>query len=434
MTLPALNDLKKMEKRIRMKRITEGALTRVYLILLVLFATSCIEEIDTTSFTYEKLLVVDANISDQAKAHEVRLFYTSPIDGDVDDTFNAATGATVWVEDNLGIRTYFTEQSSGNYLSSAAFAGEAGKSYTLFITTREGKRYQSSVEKLVAAPEITGIYNRFAVEPVGQEAISTPGIQFFIDVEDDSQSTQFYRYEWTDAHQVIVPFPKKYETTIIYPGGMSEPIYILDPFNINVSECYRESRFDEVVLASSASNSNRELREIPIFFSEASNFDVTTKYSIEVTQRAISVQAYGYYRKIEMFNESNGSLFDKQHGAIVGNILSMDSPDEKVLGYFEVSGASSKRVFLEPFQLDEKVMDYVVRTCEEYDVLEFEGDLNSFYKATGVPEILWGDELVKRAFYEVYDYDPLNDTKFLAHRLCIDCRTRGSLGKPEWWQ
>ena len=79
-------------------------------------------------------------------------------------------------------------------------------------------------------------------------------------------------------------------------------------------------------------------------------------------------------------------------------------------------------------------MDYVVRTCEEYDVLEFEGDLNSFYKANGVPEILLGDELLKRAFYEVYDYDPLNDTKFLAHRLCIDCRNRGSIGKPDWWQ
>ncbi|WP_185096897.1 DUF4249 domain-containing protein [Roseivirga seohaensis] len=413
-----------------MKRITEGALTQVYLILLVLFATSCIEEIDTTSFTYEKLLVVDANISDQAKAHEVRLFYTSPIDGDVDDTFNAATGATVWVEDNLGIRTYFTEQSSGNYLSSASFAGEAGKSYTLFITTREGKKYQSSVEKLVPAPEISEIYNRFAIKPIGQKANPTPGIQFFIDVEDAGQSTQFYRYEWTDAHQVIVPYLKKYEATPIY--GIGDPIWVIAPFDIDVTECYRESRFDEVVLATSAS-SNGELREIPIRFSKASEFDVTTMYSIEVTQRAISAQAYSYYRKIELFNESNGSLFDKQHGAIVGNISSMDSPDEKVLGYFEVSGESSKRVFLEPSQLDEKVMDYVVRTCEEYYALEFEGDLNLFYKANGVPEDLLGDELVRRAFYEVYDYDSFTDTKFLAHRLCIDCRTRGSLGKPEWW-
>ncbi|WP_339698327.1 DUF4249 domain-containing protein [uncultured Roseivirga sp.] len=424
-----------MLKSGRMSMANYKTVLKLCLMCLVMFvAIACIEEIDTTSFTFEKVLVVDANISDQAKAHEVHLTYTSPIDGTADGSSNAASGATIWVEDDLGNRVDFTEQRAGFYLSPDTFAGEVGRSYTLLIITNEGNKYQSSFEKLVQAPEVSAIYNKFAIKPLGQKAIATPGVQFFIDVEDDSQSTQFYRYEWTDAHQVVVPYPKKYETTIIYPGGMTDPIYILDPFNTDVSECYRESRFDEVVLASSASNSNRELREIPIFFSEASNFDVTTKYSIEVTQRAISVQAYSYYRKIELFNESNGSLFDKQHGAIVGNILSMDSPDEKVLGYFEVSGASSKRVFLEPSQLDEKVMDYVVRTCEEYDVLEFEGDLNSFYKANGVPEILLGDELLKRAFYEVYDYDPLNDTKFLAHRLCIDCRNRGSIGKPDWWQ
>tara|TARA_R110001599_G_scaffold45036_3_gene133567 strand:- start:16926 stop:18173 length:1248 start_codon:yes stop_codon:yes gene_type:complete len=414
-----------------MKKVNYKIAAKFCLIsLLVVLSTSCIEEIDIASFTYEKLLVVDANISDQAEAHEVRLFYTSQIDRDVNDASNAAVGATVWVEDDLGNRTNFTEQSTGSYLSPDTFFGEEGRSYTLFITTSEGRKYQSSVEKLVAAPEISEIYNRFAIKPIGQKATSTPGIQFFIDVEDDSGSTQFYRYEWTDAHQVIVPYLKKYEATAIY--GISDPIWVIAPFDEDVIECYRESRFDEVVLASST-GSNGELREIPIRFSEASEFDVTTMYSIEITQRAISAQAYSYYRKIELFNESNGSLFDKQQGTIVGNISSMDSPDEKILGYFEVSGASSKRVFLEPSELDEKVMEYVVRTCEEFDVLEFEGDLNFFYRGIGVPEILLGDELVKRAFYEVYDYDPLNDTKFLAHRLCIDCRKRGNLGKPNWW-
>ncbi len=429
MALPILHDLKKMEKRIRMKRITEGALTRVYLILLVLFATSCIEEIDTTSFTYEKLLVVDANISDQAKAHEVRLFYTSPIDGDVDDTFNAATGATVWVEDNLGVRTYFTEQSSGNYFSSVAFAGEAGKSYTLFITTREGKKYQSSVEKLVPAPEITEIYNRFAIESTGQKATSTPGVQFFIDVEDAQQSTQFYRYEWTDAHQVIVPFIKKYDAVFAGWAG-----YVISPFNEDVKECYRENSFDNLILANSASSSNGELREIPIRFSAASDFDVTTMYSIEITQRAVSAEAYSYYRKIKLFNESNGSLFDKQQGIIVGNISSIDTPDEQVLGYFEVSGASSKRIYIGSSELDEEVLEYVVRPCEKYSEMGFEGSLNTFYEAEDLPEDQRGAVIPIRELYELYDIEQGTGMKLLAHRLCSDCRKRGSLEKPEWWQ
>ena len=398
--------------------------------LLVFVTSACIEEIETTSFSFERLLVVDANISDQTKAHEVRLSFTTPIDGDVD--FHAATGATVWVENDLGNRVYFTEQSFGSYFSPDTFAGEPGRNYALFITTIDGKRYQSSFEKLVAAPEVTEIYNRFAIEATGQKAEAIAGIQFFIDVKNADQSTKFYRYEWTDAHQIITPYVKKWEATPVYVGlSMS---YRITPFVGDVSECYRESRFNELILATSTNNSNGELSEIPVKFAAAADFDVTTTYSIEVTQRAISAQAYSYYRKIELFNESNGSLFDKQQGVIVGNISSIDSPDEQVLGYFEVAGASSKRVFLEPSDLDEKIMEYVVRPCERYSAMSYDGSLTSFYEAEDLPEDMRGGAIPIRGLYELYDYDGSTGVKFLAHRFCVDCRRRGNLGKPDWWQ
>ncbi len=399
--------------------------------MLVAFTTnSCIEEIETSSFTFEKLLVVDANISDQTKPHEVRLTYTAPVDGDVDDISNAVSGATVWVEDDLGSRVDFVEQSAGIYSSPTTFAGKPGRSYALFITTSEGKRYQSLFEKLVQAPEISAIYNRFAIESTGQTAESIPGVQFFIDVEDDSQSTQFYRYEWTDAHQIIVPFLKKWEAIPTY--GFSVTFKIV-PFNEDVKECYRESQFNELILATSANNINDGLSEIPVNFIAASEFDVTTMYSIEVTQRAISAQAFSYYRKMELFNESNGSLFDKQQGVIVGNISSIDSPDEQVLGYFEVAGASSKRVFVEPFDLDEKVMDYIVRPCEKYPVLEYEKSLELFYDPKYLSDAEQATIVPIRELYELYDIDEGTPVKFLAHHLCADCRRRGSIGKPDWW-
>lgn len=415
-----------------MKKVNYKISIKLCLIWLVMFtATACIEELEKTSFTFEKLLVVDANISDQIKAHEVRLSYTSPVDGDVDDISNSASGATVWIEDNLGNRTDFVEQNAGSYLSPNTFAGEAGRSYALFITTSDGKRYQSSFEKLVSAPEINEIYNRFATESTDQTGGTVPGVQFFIDVENAGQGTQFYRYEWTDAHQILAPYPKKWEATPVYVGlSMS---YKITPFVGDVSECYREDRFNELILATSTNNSNGELREVPIKFSVASDFDVTTMYSIEVTQRAISAQAYSYYRKIELFNESNGSLFDKQQGVIVGNISSIDAPNEQVLGYFEVSGASSKRVFIEPYELDEEVMVYVNRPCETYSALEFEGALTAFYEAEDLPEEQRGGVIPIRELYELYDYDQWTGFKFLAHRLCVDCRRRGDIGKPDYW-
>ncbi|KYG76683.1 hypothetical protein AWN68_06560 [Roseivirga echinicomitans] len=402
--------------------------------MVVFTTTDCIEELETTSFTYEKLLVVDANISDQVKAHEVRLTYTSPVDGDAGDLLNTVSGAAVWIEDDLGMRVDFTEQSAGFYFSPDTFAGVSGRSYALFITTNEGKRYQSSFEKLVQAPEISEIYNRFAVESTDQKGGATPGVQFFIDVKDADQSTQFYRYEWTDAHQIMVPYIKKYEATTYYVGLAM--FYRITPFNEDVQECYRENRFNELILANSATNINGELNEVPISFSPATDFDVTTMYSIEVTQRAISAQAYSYYRKIKLFNESNGSLFDKQQGIIVGNIISIDSPDEQVLGYFEVAGASSKRVFLDSSELDPEVYKYVTRPCEKYPSIEFDGSLNTFYEATDLPEEQRGGAIPIRELYELYDiYETdTGPVLILAHRFCADCRRRGGLEKPTWWQ
>jgi len=250
-------------------------------------------------------------------------------------------------------------------------------------------------------------------------------------VKNADQSTQFYRYEWTDAHQVVTPYEKKWEAIPIYGFSVT---YRIIPFDEDVSECYRESKFNELILATSTINSNGELSEIPVKFAAASDFDVTTTYSIEVTQRAISAQAYSYYRKIKLFNESNGSLFDKQQGVIVGNISSIDSPDEQVLGYFEVAGASSKRVFLEPSDLDEEIMEYVVKPCERYSAMSYDGSLTSFYEAEDLPEEMRGGVIPIRELYELYDYDGSTGIKFLAHRLCVDCRRRGSVGKPDWWQ
>ena len=410
-----------------MKEVNFNTISKLCLVwLVIVLATGCVEEFETDSIEYERLMVVDANISDQPKAHKVRLTYTEPIDTEIDEASNTISGATVWVEDDQGNRIDFTEQEAGSYFSPDNFAGTPGRSYALFITTSDGNNYQSTFQELVASPEITDIYNRYTVELGDGEATSDPGVQFFIDVENANQGSQFYRYEWLDTHQIIVPYPK--EVDVIH----NERGYQIVPFNGDVEECYRETRFSELILATSSNNASGQLVEIPIKFSSANDFDLTTKYAIEITQRSISPEAYSYYRKIELFNESNGSLFDKQQGLIVGNIRSMDDSDERVLGYFEVSGASSKRVFLELTDLDPAISEHIFRVCKKYGVTAFDGSIEDFYEGVDVQEELRGSVLPKRAQMTVFKIGYTGD-KFFAHRLCIDCTRRGSLGKPDYW-
>ena len=195
-----------------MKRLKLTSILNISLLCwLMLGTSSCIDEIERESFSFNKLLVVDANISDQAKVHEVRLFFTTPVDGDLDSDSEPMTNATVWIEDDQGNRTDFTEQDAGSYLSPTNFAGTVGRSYALFINTSDGKRYQSSYEELVEAPEIGPIYNRFAFQQEDRQSNPVGGVQFFIDVDNADKSTQFYRYEWNDAHQIITPYIKKWD-------------------------------------------------------------------------------------------------------------------------------------------------------------------------------------------------------------------------------
>ncbi|NVJ47419.1 MAG: DUF4249 domain-containing protein [Cytophagia bacterium] len=402
--------------------------TKIWLIgLIILLTPSCIEEFEPGSVKFEKLLVVDGNISDQAKVHEIRLSFTSPINAEDDQPNEVLSGATVWVEDGAGNRLDYTEQDAGTY-ASPVFAAVAGRSYSLNITTAEGKSYQSAPEELTPAPEVTNIYDRFKVETGDGESTSIPGIQFFIDVDNADQGSQFYRYEWTDTHQVIVPHIKLYDY-VFNQDGTAEVI----PFSEDVKECYREGRFNELILATSTTSDNGQLKEVPVSFISATRFDVTTMYSLEVTQRSISPEAYSYYRKLELFNESNGSLFDKQQGVLVGNVKSLDSPEEEVLGYFEVSGANSKRVFINPSDFNEEVQQYIRRPCSEYRQYNFEGSVSAFYQALDVDPENRGRESAIRSLYEIYDYNSFAGVISMAHRLCVDCRYRGSVGKPDYW-
>lgn len=412
----------------RTKQFGLKVFIKIWLIgLIILSAPSCIEEFEPGSVKFEKLLVIDGSISDQAKAHEIKLSFTSPINANDDQPIQVLSGATVWVEDDLGNRLDYIEQNAGTYVS-GVFAAVAGRSYSLFITTAEGKSYQSAFEELVTAPEITNIYDRFKVERGDGQSTSIPGVQFFIDVDNAGEGSQFYRYEWTDTHQVIVPHIKLYDYVFNQDGNGQ-----IIPFSEDVKECYREGRFKELIIATSTTSENGQLKEVPVSFIAATRFDVTTMYSLEVTQRSISAEAYSYYRKLELFNESNGSLFDKQQGVLVGNVKSLDSPEEAVLGYFEVSGANSKRVFINPSDFNEEVQEYIRRPCAEYRQYNFEGTVRDFYEAVDIDPENRGRESAIRSLYEIYDYNSFAGVISMAHRLCVDCRYRGSIGKPDYW-
>jgi hypothetical protein len=113
-----------LAKRYNMKRF-------IYILGIALVATSCTEEIDIELNDEDnQRLVVDGWITDQQKAHEVKLTLTTSYFHN--EAAPTVSGANVTISD--GINTYvLTEEDPGIYRTAPTVQGVPGRDYTLTI-------------------------------------------------------------------------------------------------------------------------------------------------------------------------------------------------------------------------------------------------------------------------------------------------------------
>lgn len=115
--------------------------------------SACTERIDLDLQSDEnQRLVVDAWLTDEAKAHEVKLALTTGYYNN--EPPQAVTGATVQISD--GTETFIlTEASPGHYLTADSVKGKPGHTYTLKIDYN-GQSYQA-VSAMREAPTIDSL-------------------------------------------------------------------------------------------------------------------------------------------------------------------------------------------------------------------------------------------------------------------------------------
>jgi len=69
------------------------------------------------------------------------------------------------------------------------------------------------------------------------------------------------------------------------------------------------------------------------------------RYSIFVKQYVQNFAAHTFYQTLKDISGSESILSQTQPGFFAGNIKSDDNPNEKVIGFFDVSSVSNKRIF-----------------------------------------------------------------------------------------
>jgi hypothetical protein len=160
--------------------------------------------------------------------------------------------------------------------------------------------------------------------------------------------------------------------------------------------------------------------DYPLHFVSTETNRLRILYSLLVKQYAISQAAYEFWKMHDDLSENAGTLFDPIPSQVTGNIYNLNDPEEPVMGYFEASGVSTRRVFVSDENLPGNV--FVPSDFEfcQFLVLENPGNLNS---------------LLGQGWIYIDEYYDMN---ILMVRLtnnvkCFDCTLTGSNKRPDYW-
>ena len=396
----------------------------LYTVLFALLFTQwgCTEPYEIETVDFESVLVVESTITDELKPQIVRLSKTSTLEN---PGILFETNATVVVNSSLGNSYAFSWDNDNNYyISNSPFRAEANINYTLNITTQNGKQYTSTAVNLPPAVEMSEVY----AERVVNTADDKDGAQVLVNTEDPTGRAKYFRYEYEETYKIVAPFPSPYYVEIVNydpDRGTYEVVYT--PREIE-EICYSTEYSTGIVQTSTTElNENRVFR-FPIKYLAKTDAKIQTRYSILVKQYVQSVEAFTFYKIVKELGSVESLLSQSQPGYVAGNITAEANTSEKVLGFFEVSSMTSKRIYFNYEDVGLEKPPFFV-DCE---VLQLD-----YNDAT----VLDDDPDERAAFYQLVSYDDyqlLSANSRGIYRIvqpeCSVCTYFSSNVRPDFWE
>ena len=284
---------------------TFNLLTYVVLLASGILLHSCVDALEFKPTESEKLLVVDGKLTTANGDQVLRLSETALVGRS--DNFPPVTGAIVTLRDDLGNVKSYTETEPGVYkLSGSAIQGTSGRTYTLHIEVN-GKTYESKPETMPQKIEADSSF--FAIG--NQDFVY---VYSSISIPTDLNEGPFLKWRIDNVYQI----------NEVYCGPF-------DPTNV----CYVTERFSNQLLPL-LDGSLLARGETAKPFVAAKEADKTFGEVVyfNLYMETLSPDAFKYWNKVSLLLTQSGSIFDSPPGAIRGNIMNVNNPEELVLGYF----------------------------------------------------------------------------------------------------
>ncbi len=337
---------------------------RKLIYILFLLTGSCIDPYRVDVPEGQQLLTVEGLIHTGPGPHAITLTRSATYGSVFESLIRPVTGATVVIRDTEGRITFLAEgpEGRGNYFTPSEFQAEIGQSYTLQIQTVDGKMYTSLPERVESVPDIEGITVNTVTVPVEGETNPRSGVQLISEINDPADQNNFYFWRISPIVYILktrpdlfTPRPSpEFPDRIIFPKPCC---YI----------CYRtEITGSRNLFIAQDDDFNGLTTRIPAAFIEDDGLRFVDKLRVDLKQYAISQEAYRFLRLVKQQAGVNGSIFDPPPATIRGNMISLDDPEEVVLGYFMAGGESMKRIYISKSDLTFRQNEgFIADDCRE---------------------------------------------------------------------
>ncbi len=390
---------------------------------MILF--SCTEPYLLQTSNFEEALVIEATLTNELKTQEIKLTKTYRLEenGPV-----FVENANVTIEDDLG-NVYNFIEGDEIYESQNQFQATVGRKYKLTIITN-GKTYTSTQEVLSTINPIQNI------EIHDKTIAGVRGAEIKVKAFDPTSSSKYYRYEFEETYKIIAPKWLPYTTTV-------DPItkaLIFTPRTYEARTCYSTKKSNELLLHSTT-NLSEDRVDFTVRFIPVTNPIITHRYSILVKQYIQNLASYTYYNTLKAISGSGSSILShNQPGFFSGNITCESNPNEKVIGFFDVSSLSSQRIFFnfEDIFPNTNQPDYFFDCydgCLEADPFMCPGAYNYCFGG-GINSTCAGpfveSDLNNTPQRQLYYSGP--NPIYLIPPPCGDCTTFSSNVVPTFWQ
>jgi hypothetical protein len=270
------------------------------------------------------------------------------------------------------------------------------------------------------------------VRETGDEG--TNGMSIYVDSFDPSGNSKYYRYSYEETYKIIVPQWVPEDLVLIDEATCAVDLRLTRPQEERV--CYNTVPSNTINQVSTNYLTEDRVTRHLVRFIDSDDFILSHRYTILVHQYIQSREAFQYFETLNNF-ASEGSLFSQiQPGFIEGNVSSERNPNEKVIGFFDVSSVSSQRLYFnyEDFYPDEPLpaLEY---SCNDFELEQFSlsgacGGLISGLLLDNLVYYSGASKVTDSISGELVTIGPFN----MVFKPCGDCTALGNNVAPDFWE